>query len=79
MAFTQETKNAAYTRAGGKCECTMTTCSDHWAGVRCNKSLSNGWHAHHKTSQLAGGTDDLGNCLAMCIPCHENTRSYGRS
>jgi hypothetical protein len=79
MAFSEATKAQAYARAGGRCECTMSVCSDRRAGVRCNKSLSGEWHAHHKTSLDAHGTDDLGNCLAMCIPCHKNTRTYGRS
>jgi len=79
MAFSQATKDAAYRRAGGKCECTMTTCSKHRSGSRCNADLSRGWHAHHRHSQAAGGDDSLGNCLAMCVACHENTRTYGRA
>ena len=39
MAFSQATKDAAYRRAGGKCECTMTTCSKHRSGSRCNADL----------------------------------------
>jgi len=76
MAFSQITKDAAYQRAGGRCECTMTKCSHH-AG-RCNATLRGGWHAHHKTSVAAGGSDDLGNCLAMCVTCHRNTATYGQ-
>ena len=79
MAFSEAVREAAYHRAGGKCECTMNGCSDHRAGARCNNPLGNEWHAHHKTSVAAGGADDLGNCLAMCVPCHKNTRTYGRS
>lgn len=76
MAFPQSVKDAAYNRAGGKCECTMTRCG-HTG--RCNKSLSSGWHAHHRTAVSSGGDDTLGNCQAMCIPCHQNTGSYGRN
>jgi len=75
MAFSEATKLAANRRAGGQCECTMTIC-DHRG--RCTNRLGTNWHAHHKTSVASGGTDDLSNCLAMCIPCHENTRTYGR-
>jgi HNH endonuclease len=76
MAFSQTTKEAAYRRAGGRCECTMRTCSHHTG--RCNATLRGGWHAHHKTSVAAGGDDDLGNCLAMCVTCHRNTATYGQ-
>jgi 5-methylcytosine-specific restriction endonuclease McrA len=74
MAFSEEVKAQAYRRAGGKCECRRATCGH--AG-RCNKDLSRGWEAHHILSVAAGGTDGLSNCEALCIPCHENTKSYG--
>jgi hypothetical protein len=77
MAFSQDVKDKAYRRAGGKCECDMKVCKSHTG--RCNKSLANGWHAHHKHSVAGGGDDTLSNCQAMCVSCHENTRSYGRS
>jgi len=35
------------------------------------------WHAHHVTSVAAGGADTLANAEALCIPCHEQTRSFG--
>ena len=76
MAFSEDTKNAAWRRAGGKCECTRSVCSHH-AG-RCNESLTAGnWHAHHKTAEIIGGSDNLSNCEALCIRCHKNTRTYG--
>lgn len=78
MPFSDATKAAAYKRAGGQCECTMSVCSHHRAGVRCPTRLGTNWHAHHKTAEAARGGDDLGNLLAMCIPCHENTLTYGR-
>jgi hypothetical protein len=77
MAFSEETKSAAWRRAGGKCECTRTVCTHHRG--RCNAELSAGkWHAHHKTAEDAKRDDSLSNCEALCIPCHENTRTYGR-
>ncbi len=76
MAFSQETKNAAHRRAGGKCECEMKHCGH--AG-RCNKTLGSNWEAHHAHSVAAGGGDGLSNCVAMCEPCHKNTHTYGRS
>jgi hypothetical protein len=84
MAFPQAVIDAAWKRAGGKCECTLNTCPYHTG--RHNKALdpqnrTEGmkWHAHHILSQNAGGSDGLQNCLILCIPCHEYTKSYGRS
>jgi 5-methylcytosine-specific restriction endonuclease McrA len=74
VPFPQSVKDAAYRRAGGRCQCTRWTCGH---SGRCNRSLQSGWHAHHITSQEAGGADTLANCEALCVPCHENTRSYG--
>lgn len=77
MAFSEETKEAARSRAGFQCECRRSNC--HGYG-RCTTRLVTGrWHAHHKTAVSVGGSDALSNCEALCIPCHENTYSYGRS
>jgi 5-methylcytosine-specific restriction endonuclease McrA len=77
MAFSQETKAAAVTRAGFRCECRRLM---HFhIGGRCNAPLVAGsYHVHHVTSLLAGGSDSLSNAEALCIPCHEKTDSYGR-
>jgi 5-methylcytosine-specific restriction endonuclease McrA len=75
MAFPQTVKDAAYRRAGGRCECTRTSCG-HIG--RCPRPLSAGWEAHHIVSQLAGGADTLANCEALCLACHRDTLSYGR-
>jgi 5-methylcytosine-specific restriction endonuclease McrA len=75
MAFSDAVKQAAYRRAGGRCECQRTVCGH--AG-RCNASLkAYEWDAHHVKSQMAGGPDTLENCEALCKQCHTNTRSYG--
>ena len=47
---TQELRDAVYRRAGGKCECTMQTCSHHTG--RCNAMLRGAWEIHRIT---AGG------------------------
>ena len=73
MAFSRDTKDAAWRRAGGKCECTRTTCR-HTG--RCNAKLDK-WHAHHKTAVSSSGSDALSNCEALCVPCHQNTGTYG--
>ncbi len=77
MAFTEEQKTTCAAIVGWQCECTRLNCS-HFG--RCTAPLLAGrWHAHHKVSVLAGGPDTLANMECLCIPCHENTRSYGRS
>lgn len=83
MAFPQEIINNAWRRAGGRCECIMNC---HSSYNRCNKVLDpqnkafgKTWEAHHKVSQLAGGSDGLENCMILCTECHENTVSYGRN
>lgn len=50
MAFSQATKDAAYARAGGRCECTMRGCPHHHG--RCNATLRGGWHAHHRVFRV---------------------------
>jgi len=76
MAISEATRKKLYKRAKGRCECKMRVCSHHRAGSRCKHSLRGGWHAHHRS---AGGGDHLGNLVAMCVTCHRNTRTYGRS
>jgi 5-methylcytosine-specific restriction endonuclease McrA len=78
MAFSEETKQAAKERSKGQCECTRLTCTVH-STVRCPAKLTGKWHAHHKTAVSSGGTDALSNCEALCIPCHEQTQTYGAS
>jgi 5-methylcytosine-specific restriction endonuclease McrA len=77
MAFSEETKQAAFQRAGGKCECRRLSCRVH-STVYCGVILARGqWHAHHKTAVAAGGQDTLSNCEILCIPCHKSTQTYG--
>ncbi len=85
MAFSYEVVKAAWERSGGRCECGRKICG-HLG--RCNKALTwrargcdddpGGWEAHHKTAVASGGPDTLSNCEILCIPCHKNTRTYGR-
>jgi 5-methylcytosine-specific restriction endonuclease McrA len=85
MAFSYEVIAAAWERSGGRCECERKTCG-HIG--RCNEPLElvargfdnvpGGWEAHHKVAVASGGTDTLSNCEILCIPCHKNTRTYGR-
>lgn len=73
MAVSQATRAEIYSRAGGRCECRMSSC-DH-NGNRCTRGLySPGWDAHHINRN---GSDTPGNLLALCATCHKNTRTYG--
>ena len=81
MAFSQENIDRAWSRASGRCECTLKVC-EHYG--KCNKELDpqnkapeKEWEAHHIVSQDAGGPDSLDNCQILCVKCHKNTRSYG--
>jgi 5-methylcytosine-specific restriction endonuclease McrA len=78
MAFSEETKQAAYKRAGGRCECRRLACTVHKT-VHCGAGplASGDWHAHHKTAVASGGSDALSNCEVLCIPCHKQTQTYG--
>jgi hypothetical protein len=61
-----------YKRAGGKCECTMKSCSHHTG--RCNAQLRGEREVHRVT---AGGPYTLSNVIAMCQTCHRKTPSFG--
>jgi len=74
MPFSEEVRNSIWIRAGGKCQCTRLACG-HWG--RCNAELVE-WHANHIKAESAGGPSTFANGEALCVPCHENTLSYGR-
>ena len=76
--FPDSVVDEAWTRSGGKCECTRVT---HGHTGRCNKAVLKssrgrdsgdyGWEAHH-VSALA--SDTLSNCEILCWnPCHKAT------
>ena len=74
MAFSDETIQGAWSRAGGRCECRRRIHEHGYS--RCNKQLvfaSRGrskrgaWEAHH-TSRTGG--DVLSNCEILCSDCH---------
>lgn len=73
MAVSQAVRAEIYTRAGGRCECTMNVCGH---SGRCKTGLySPYWDAHHRN---ANGPDIPSNLIAMCATCHKNTPTYGR-
>ncbi len=76
MAFSQQTREEALARAGGRCECTRRCV--HHAGHRCNADVSaGGMHFHHILSPWAGGPDTLMNCEVLCTACFRFASSYG--
>jgi 5-methylcytosine-specific restriction endonuclease McrA len=82
MAFSEATKDEAYKRSGGRCECTrlhpgITSAPHH--GGRCTTTFTRygNWEAHHKTAVSSGGSDNLSNCEVLCKKCHELTGTYG--
>ncbi len=81
MAFSTETIDSAWRKAGGKCKCRRKT-HKHSYGV-CNKTLvrknrgregRGAWESHHISTT---GGDGLANCEILCHSCHVGTRSFG--
>jgi 5-methylcytosine-specific restriction endonuclease McrA len=78
MAFSQITKDQAYARSGGRCECRRK--SHNHLFDRCATPLTrNSGEYHHITAVSVGGSDALSNCEYLCQSCHKRTDSYGRS
>ncbi len=76
MGISDETRKKLRQRANGQCECTMSVCSHHASGQRCQHGLhGSNWDAHHRSRN---GADGLGNLMALCATCHKNTRTYGK-
>jgi hypothetical protein len=74
MPFPDSIKQAAYERAGGRCECTRGhegQMNVFHRGGRCptNVPQSGGWEAHYVS---AGGGDTLENCEVLCARCARN-------
>jgi hypothetical protein len=77
MAFSDSTVRQAWTRAGGRCECTRVT-HDH-DRVRCNKQLvwenrgregRGAWEAHSISGRHL---DSVSDCQILCWNCHKAT------
>ena len=86
--FPEDVVEQAFDRAKAVCECNREACG-HEAAGHCTQALKYedrttdgdkkaGWQAHHKVAR--NGTNDvLSNCEILCVPCHYNTPSFGRS
>lgn len=82
MSFSDSVVDQAWTRSGGRCECTLT---GHGHSERCGHELlrdrrgaepSYCWEAHKK---VAGGDDSLDNCEILCHQCCKQIRAKKKS
>ncbi len=71
MAFSLQTVQSAWNRAGGKCE----RCGKQLVWENRGRSGRGCWEAHHKNTSKG---DELSNCEIVCFDCHSNTGSFGR-
>lgn len=56
--FTRKTRAKAFARADGCCE-------------KCHAKLQTGRiEYHHEIEAALGGSNEVGNCLVLCRPCH---------
>lgn len=76
MPFSEETKDEAFERSGGQCECER---KEHDHTGRCSSTVTrHSAEYHHITAESVGGSDGLSNCEVLCHDCHVATDSYGR-
>ena len=78
MSFSEMTKDQAYARSGGQCECRR---QDGLHYGRCSTRVPRrgpGVEYHHVHADRLGGPDTLSNCEVLCPRCHAATASYGR-
>lgn len=73
MAFSEEVKEEAFKRAGGRCECTRGMCATHYLS-RCPSSLSMASaNFNRKKQTVLGDADSLSNCEVLCTYCFANS------
>ncbi len=77
MPFPLLVKQQALARSRGRCECTRLM---HSHSGRCPIGVNMGSEFHHRTAQrMPSSNDSLSNCEVLCVSCHRQTESYGRS
>jgi len=84
--FRESTVMARFKHAGGRCECKKDNC---WHVGPCPQEFEwkdrgtadnyEAWQAHHWIAVSEGGSDHVTNCRILCVRCHKNTESYGKS
>lgn len=76
----EDVRHSVYVRSGGRCECSRSTCKHPrvTGGTRCTRTFTEkgNWELHRVNSNLEY---TLSNCEALCVDCHKQTASYGRS
>lgn len=72
MAFSDSTKDDAFARSGGRCECARSSHSH--SGRRCTRPVTRtSAQYNHRHAQSLGGIDGLSNCEVLCVTCHQLT------
>lgn len=75
MAFADSTKDDAYTRSRGRCQCKRRGHTKHYSGRRCPTKVSRrgarGAEFHHIQWASRNGKDRLSNCRVLCTTCHD--------
>jgi len=77
VAFSDSTKDEAFKKSGGQCQCRREECPEkHY--VRCPTSVTR-YEAryHHIVAVAAGGNDGMSNCAVLCIPCYLGLQAEG--
>ena len=75
MSFTKETKNKIFDNAKGHCQ----KCDKQIVRNNHTEGQRGAWHAHHSTSVASGGGNNASNGKALCVSCHKDTKTYGKS
>ena len=77
MAFDESTKDAAFKRSRGQCECRWMRCPQSHKGRCTSKVTRQGAHYRHRAAPAIGESDVVTNCEVLCLPCYEGTESDG--
>lgn len=79
MKFSKTTKDKAYKRSGGQCECERG--DGLHPGHRCPERLKRHGEKinfNHLHADRLGGADEPSNCEVICRRCHKRTLTYGK-
>ena len=86
--FDNTVVKSRFEQAGGQCECTRSDCNPPHE-ERCPQKFNwedrgtadnyEAWQAHHWVPQSIGGEDHVTNCRILCVSCHKETESFGKS
>jgi 5-methylcytosine-specific restriction endonuclease McrA len=72
LPFSDQVKEAAFKRAGGRCECRRPDCGHQG---RCQRKFAYyGSAEYHPRSN--SGSNSLDNCQLLCLECHVAAHSH---